>query len=154
MKNLQFCTQCIILYIYLTFRSPLERFDILSHNCLSYFSDTTSIHGPKWYNLMPNYFCRFLLAAFIIIFLVCFPVYFYKEMYVIYTSNSFSTSIEGQRDSEMKYPNLTVCYAKFFDKKRLEGKHFIFDCNIYRWFLICFNVNIGLVIPNKQAVDN
>jgi hypothetical protein len=43
-------------------------------------------------------------------------------MYAIYTSNSFSTSIEWQRESDMKYPNLTVCFAKFFDKKRLQGE--------------------------------
>jgi hypothetical protein len=55
-------------------RSPIKRFDLLSHNCLSFFADTTSIHGPKWYNLMPNYVCRFLLAAFIVIFLITFPV--------------------------------------------------------------------------------
>jgi len=109
--------------IFLTFRSPIKRFDILSHNCLSYFADTTSIHGPKWYNLMPNYFCRFVLATFIICFLTCFQIYFYKELNNIYTSNSFSTSIEWQRDSEMMYPNITVCFAKFFDKSKLKGKY-------------------------------
>ncbi len=110
-----------LIFLIIFCRSPVERIELLSHNCLSFFADTTSIHGPRWYNLMPNYFCRFLLAAFIIIFLITFPLYFYKEMYAIYNSSSFTTTIEWKRESEMKYPNLTVCFAKFFDKNRLEG---------------------------------
>jgi hypothetical protein len=44
-------------------------------------------------------------------------------MFAIYTSTSFSTTIEWKRESEMRYPNLTVCFAKFFDKQRLEGNN-------------------------------
>ncbi len=60
-------------------------------------------------------------------------------MYAIYTSNSFSTSIEWQRESDMKYPNLTVCFAKFFDKKRLQGEIYSL-----KWFLsvICTNYKL------------
>ena len=99
----------------------MERFDILSHNCLSYFADTTSIHGPKWFNLMPNYFCRFLLGAFILIFLVTFALYFYDEIMAVNKSNSFTTTIEVKHESQMKYPNLTICFAKFFDARRMKG---------------------------------
>ena len=99
----------------------MERFDILSHNCLSYFADTTSIHGPKWFNLMPNYFCRFLLGAFILIFIVTFALYFYDEIMAVNKSNSFTTTIEVKHESQMKYPNLTICFAKFFDARRMKG---------------------------------
>ena len=103
-------------------RSPIKRFDILSHNCLSYFADNTSIHGPKWYNLKPNYFCRVLLAIFIVTFLISFPIIFYSALHAAFTSNSVTTTIETQKAVDMKYPNLTVCFAKFFDKQRLDGK--------------------------------
>jgi hypothetical protein len=33
-----------------------------------------------------------------------------------------STTIEWKREDAMTYPNLTVCFAKFFVKKRMEGK--------------------------------
>jgi len=61
------------------------------------------------------------LAFFIIVFVIIFPWYFYQEMYGIFTSNSVSTSIEWQREETIKYPNLTVCFAKFFDKQLLNG---------------------------------
>jgi hypothetical protein len=71
---------------------------------------------------MPNYFCRFLLGAFIIIFLVTFTLYFYEEIVAINKSNSFTTTIEWKHEIEMQYPNLTVCFAKFFDSRRMRGK--------------------------------
>ena len=111
-----------LLFLYFFHRSPLERFDLLSHNCLSFFADTTSLHGPKWYNLMPNYFCRFILGAFIIIFLVTFTIYFYQEIVAIENSNSCTTTIEWEQETHIKYPNLTVCFAKFFDSRRMKGK--------------------------------
>ncbi len=110
----------------------MKRFDILSHNCLSFFADTTSVHGPKWYNLVPNYFTRFLLGSFIIAFLVTFPLYFYKEIVAINTGNSFSTSIEWKREDQLRYPNLTVCFAKFFDKKRMKGEMSTYRLSLVR----------------------
>jgi hypothetical protein len=83
------------------------------------------MHGPKWYNLKPNYFCRVLLALFIITFMISFPIIFYNALHSAFTSHSVTTTIETQKAVDMKYPNLTVCFAKFFDKQRLDGKTFV-----------------------------
>ena len=71
---------------------------------------------------MPNYFCRFLLGAFIFIFLVTFTLYFYEEIEAINKSNSFTTTIEWKQEAQMKYPNLTICFAKFFDTRIMKGR--------------------------------
>ncbi len=49
-------------------------------------------------------------------------VYFVNEGFLLYNSLSLSKSIEWKRDSNLTYPNMTVCFAKFFDKQQLEGK--------------------------------
>jgi len=49
-------------------------------------------------------------------------VYFVNEGFMLYNSLSLSKSIEWKRDSNLTYPNMTVCFAKFFDKQQLEGK--------------------------------
>ena len=36
----------------------------------------------------------------------------------------------------MKYPNLTVCFAKFFDKSRLQGKYNNSHILYFSWFPI------------------
>ena len=121
--RLRICAfSCKMELYFFNFRSSAERFDLLSHNCLSDFGDNTSMHGPKWYNLKPNYFCRVLLAIFIVTFLISFPIIFYSALHAAFTSNSVTTTIETQKAVDMKYPNLTVCFAKFFDKQRLDGK--------------------------------
>jgi hypothetical protein len=38
---------------------------------------------------------------------------------------SLNKAVEWKRDSNLTYPNVTVCFAKFFDKKRMEGEPLI-----------------------------
>jgi hypothetical protein len=71
--------------------------------------------------LAPNLLFRGFFLLFFLTFVVTLPVYFTNEGFKLYNSPSLSKSIEWKRDSNLTYPNLTVCFAKFFDKKLLEG---------------------------------
>ncbi len=55
-------------------------------------------------------------------FIIALPIYFTNEGFILYNSLSLSKKIELDRNSNLTYPNVTVCFAKFFDKQKLKGK--------------------------------
>jgi hypothetical protein len=75
--------------------------------------------------LAPNLLFRGFFVLFFLTFIIALPVYFTNEGFLLYNSRSLSKSIEWKRDSNLTYPNLTVCFAKFFDKKLLKGKYYL-----------------------------
>lgn len=98
----------------------------LTHEWLHHYSSITQIHGVRWYNLAPNLLFRLFFVFFFLTFIVALPVYFTNEGFLLYNSRSLSKAVEWKRDSNLTYPNITVCFAKFFDKKRMEGRRDIF----------------------------
>ena len=40
----------------------------------------------------------------------------------IFFQDQIKTAIKLEKESALKYPNLTICFAKYFDTKLMEGK--------------------------------
>ena len=93
----------------------------LTHEWLYHYASITQIHGVKWYILAPSLLFRLFFVVFFLTFIVALPVYFTNEGFLLYNSRSLSKAIEWKRDSNLTYPNITVCFSKFFNKKRMEG---------------------------------
>ena len=56
-----------------------------------------------------------------LVFVITIPLYFFLNYIEIYNSLSAGASVEWKRDTTMPYPNLTVCFAKYFDARLMEG---------------------------------
>jgi hypothetical protein len=72
--------------------------------------------------MAPSLLFRIFFLIFFFTFIIAIPIYFINEGFLLFNSLSLSKKIEWKKDSDQTYPNLTVCYAKFFDKEKLEGK--------------------------------
>lgn len=64
----------------------------------------------------------FLGAVFICISL---PVVLVIESIKFSQDDRMETAVEWQKAKTIAYPNITVCYSKFFDKRRLASKCFL-----------------------------
>ena len=53
--------------------------------------------------------------------MITIPLYFFTSYIDIYYSLSAGASVEWKRDTTMPYPNVTVCFAKYFDSRLMEG---------------------------------
>ena len=74
--------------------------------------------------MAPSLLFRIFFLIFFFTFIIAIPIYFINEGFLLFNSLSLSKKIEWKKDLDQTYPNLTVCYAKFFDKEKLEGKTF------------------------------
>ena len=52
------------------------------------------------------------------------PAILINEAVKFFSPVSINTAIVLGREDRMKYPNVTVCFAKFFDQTLLERKSF------------------------------
>ena len=93
----------------------------VTHEWLRHYASITQIHGVRWYNLAPNLLFRCFFIAFFLTFIIALPAFFINEGFVLYKSKYLSQSIELKKESNLTYPNVTVCYAKFFDKELMLG---------------------------------
>jgi len=50
-----------------------------------------------------------------------FQVFVTLQTISLFNSTAVSTSIEWNKADQLPYPNLTVCFAKFFDNRLLKG---------------------------------
>ena len=93
----------------------------VTHEWLRHYASITQIHGVRWYILAPNLLFRYFFIAFFLTFIIALPAFFINEGFVLYKSKYLSQSIELKKESNLTYPNVTVCYAKFFDKELMLG---------------------------------
>jgi hypothetical protein len=45
----------------------------------------------------------------------------FNPLHVFVSQDQVNTAVKLEKESIMKYPNVTVCFAKFFDTRLLEG---------------------------------
>ena len=102
-------------------RSVANKIFFLCHDWLFHFTAVTQIHGIKWYTLAPNLLFRLFFLLFFLTFIIAVPIYFVNEGFLLYRSRSLNKKIEWKREAALTYPNLTVCYPKFFDQDKLKG---------------------------------
>lgn len=65
---------------------------------------------------------KILCVGFIFFVIVTMPAILINEALKFFSPAAINTAIVLGREDTMKYPNVTVCFAKFFDQTLLESK--------------------------------
>ena len=76
----------------------------------------------KWHLYVKNVPIKVMCVSFIFIIIFAMPAILINEAINFFTPGSINTAVVLGREVKMKYPNVTVCFAKFFDQHLLEGK--------------------------------
>ena len=83
-------------------------------------------------------------------FIITVPLYFFLSYIDIYFSLSAGASVEWKKDTTMAYPNVTVCFPKYFDSRLMEGK----DCSVIYKKSLMMNILYNPCIVIKFSRQN
>ena len=90
---------------------------------LKIFSEISNIHGVKWHLYVKKMHLKVLCVGFIFFVIVAMPAILINEALKFFSPAAINTAIVLGREDAMKYPNITVCFAKFFDQTLLESEY-------------------------------
>ena len=89
---------------------------------LKIFSEISNIHGVKWHLYVKKMPLKILCVTFIFFVIFAMPAILINEALKFFSPAAINTAVELGREDTMKYPNITVCFAKFFDQTLLDRK--------------------------------
>ena len=90
---------------------------------LKVFSEISNIHGMKWHLYVKKKPLKILCVLFIFFVIFAIPAILIYEALYFFSPVAINTALVLEKSDKMKYPNVTVCFAQFFDKTLLERKY-------------------------------
>ena len=79
----------------------------------------SSLHGVHWFLRTDNRVNKTIILLFSLIIIILLPTYLIHEAVIFAQDTSVSTSVEWKKATTMVYPNITICFPKYFDNRKL-----------------------------------
>ncbi len=89
---------------------------------LNKLSDVSNFHGMQWHRFVSKLPMKIFWVAFIFFIIFSIPTILIYKAVEFFSQNQISTSVELEKADKMKYPNVTVCFTNYFDRKLMERK--------------------------------
>ena len=102
------------------------------------------MHGLIWYQRSNSKIIRSCIVIFALFVLFGLPIWTVFEFIKFYQTIQIKTVTEASRDNVFRYPNLTVCHSRYFDKQLLKGSLLLLQSNNWSNCLI-FNSKLAKV---------
>ena len=103
-----------------------------------------SVHGLIWYQRSNSKIIRSCIVIFALLVLFGLPIWTIFEFIKFYQTIQIKTETEASRGIVFRYPNLTVCHSRYFDKQLLKGSLLLSQSNNWSNCLI-FNSKLAKV---------
>ncbi len=87
----------------------------------SLVADWSSCHGVAWYNRTSVNFIRVSAFALIMVIMLGLPAVILLELVDFVRDVRLSDTVFYTSAEVIRYPNLTFCHSRYFDKDRMQG---------------------------------
>ena len=99
-------------------------------------SDVSNFHGMQWHRFVNKLPMKIFWVAFIFFIIFSIPTILIYKSVKFFSQNQIRTSVELGQVDKMKYPNVTVCFANYFDIGLLQGINKCVICCLWSAFSV------------------
>lgn len=87
--------------------------------CYQFKSNSYSLFSPR----VKSQRLRCTLIALMALMTLALPVWIMQESVAFYQEGKLITAVDWKRAKSIKYPNITICDAKYFSVRKMNGKN-------------------------------
>ena len=89
----------------------------------------SSIHGFVWYTRFDNALTKVLILSFVTLAIFGLPILLVSQLILFIQDRSLNTAVEMHQATAVLYPNISICHAKYFDLRAMDGKASAFNAS-------------------------